>query len=112
MLKAICEINSIPDDDSHAIELNHSSLFAIKKHKKIFIYINRCPHMHVPLNWEPNKFLNNSGDLIQCSTHGALFSIETGECLQGPCLGLNLQTIVYEVKDGKIYIEESDLRQQ
>jgi len=50
--------------------------------------------------------------LIQCSTHGALFNIETGECLQGPCLGQSLQAIAHEVKDGKICIKESDLSKQ
>ncbi len=68
--------------------------------------------MHVPLNWEPNKFLNNGGDLIQCSNHGALFDIESGECLQGPCLGQSLQAIDYEVKEGNICIKESDLKRQ
>lgn len=66
--------------------------------------------MHTPLNWEPGKFLNNGGDLIQCSTHGALFAIENGECLQGPCLGQNLRAIDYDVKNGNIYIKESDLQ--
>ncbi len=112
MLKAICEINSIPDNGSCAVEFDQSSFIVIKKREKIFIYINRCPHMHVPLNWEPNKFLDKSGDLIQCSTHGALFQIETGECLQGPCLGQSLQAIPHKIKDGEICIKESDLRRQ
>lgn len=112
MFKAVCQINSIPENGSHAIEFDQSALFAIKKREQIFIYINRCPHLHTPLNWEPNRFLNNSGDLIQCSTHGALFDIESGECLQGPCLGQSLQAIDYEVKDGNIWIKESDLMRQ
>ena len=112
MLKAICEVDSIPENGCQAIELKQVALFAVKKRKQTFVYINRCPHMHVPLNWEPNKFLNNSGDLIQCSTHGALFKIETGECLQGPCLGQSLQAIAHEVKDEKICIKESDLSRQ
>jgi len=50
--------------------------------------------------------------LIQCSTHGALFNIESGECLQGPCLGQSLQSIDYEIKEGNIYINETDLETQ
>lgn len=109
MLLELCQVQSIPEGASISIELKKSVLFAVKKREQIFLYLNRCPHMHVPLNWEPDKFLNNSGDLIQCSTHGALFSIESGECLQGPCLGQSLQRIVYEIKDGNIYIDETDL---
>ena len=65
--------------------------------------------MYVPLNWEPGRFLNNTGDLIQCSTHGALFAIESGECLQGPCQGESLQKIEYEVKNDILYIDRLNL---
>ena len=60
MLKELCQINSIPEGGSRSFEHFHSALFAIKKGEQIFLYLNRCPHMFVPLNWEPNKFLNNS----------------------------------------------------
>ncbi|MGA1741202.1 MAG: Rieske (2Fe-2S) protein [Pseudohongiellaceae bacterium] len=112
MLVELCQVQSIPEGASRSFELKQSALFAVKKREQIFLYRNRCPHMHVPLNWEPDKFLNNSGDLIQCSTHGALFNIESGECLQGPCLGQSLQSIDYEIKAGNIYINETDLETQ
>lgn len=110
MEKELCQISSIPEGSSRNFEIDQVQLFAVNKAEQIFLYLNRCPHLHVPLNWEPNKFLNNSGDLIQCSTHGALFDIANGECLQGPCQGQSLQAIDYEVKDGNIYIKTSDLK--
>ena len=112
MLLELCQIHSIPEGESRSFELKQSALFAIKKREQIFLYLNRCPHMYVPLNWEPDKFLNNSGDLIQCSTHGALFDIENGECLQGPCAGQSLQAIEYKINEGNIYIDETDLEIQ
>ncbi|MBC67605.1 MAG: Rieske, partial [Acinetobacter sp.] len=45
-------------------------------------------------------------EYIQCSTHGALFSVETGECISGPCLGDFLEKVNLEVhSDGGIYID-------
>jgi nitrite reductase/ring-hydroxylating ferredoxin subunit len=31
--------------------------------------------------------------MIQCATHGALFLIESGECVAGPCAGQSLQAL-------------------
>jgi nitrite reductase/ring-hydroxylating ferredoxin subunit len=44
-----------------------------------------CPHLGIPLNWAPERFLDLDGTLIQCSSHGALFQIDSGECIAGPC---------------------------
>jgi len=34
-----------------------------------------------------------SASLIQCATHGALFLIESGECIAGPCAGQSLTAL-------------------
>ena len=82
-----------------------ADVFAVKKQGRLYLYRNKCPHFHVPLNWEPDRFLDNSGDLIQCSTHGALFAIEDGLCLQGPCPGERLEAIPFELRNGIIYVD-------
>ncbi len=106
----LCAVSSITESCAREFDINDYSLFAVKKRGIIYIYRNRCPHLHVPLNWEPDKFLNNTGELIQCSTHGAVFDISNGECLQGPCLGQSLKRINYKIKGADIYIEESELK--
>lgn len=47
--------------------------------------------------------------MIQCATHGALFEIETGHCIAGPCLGQNLQKIPYLLDNGLIMVDEANL---
>ncbi len=59
----------------------------------MFVYRNRCPHRGVPLEWQPDRFLDPSASLIQCARHGALFLIESGECVAGPCEGETLRAI-------------------
>ena len=43
------------------------------------------PSSGIELNWMPDQFLESGGDLIICSTHGALFKIDDGLCISGPC---------------------------
>jgi nitrite reductase/ring-hydroxylating ferredoxin subunit len=39
---------------------------------------------------------------IQCSTHDALFEIDTGVCIAGPCVGDHLQAVELVIEDGYI----------
>jgi naringenin degradation protein FdeD len=78
--------------------------FLIYHENKVHSYLNRCPHTGVNLDWLPNQFLDSTNEFIQCSTHGALFSIADGECLRGPCVGDQLQIIENKVSEGNIYL--------
>ncbi|MDQ0137619.1 hypothetical protein J2T08_005563 [Neorhizobium galegae] len=35
--------------------------------------------------WKSDVYLNGEGTHLACHSHGALFDIETGECVLGPC---------------------------
>ncbi len=78
--------------------------FLIYHENKVHSYLNRCPHTGVNLDWLPNQFLDSNNEFIQCATHGALFRIEDGRCLQGPCVGDQLQIINNEVIGANIYL--------
>lgn len=75
------------------IEGEVAPCFAVQWEGRQYAYRNSCPHTGAPLNWQPNNFLNFEGDLIQCALHGALFRIEDGVCLHGPCLGRQLERV-------------------
>ena len=67
--------------------------FVIKKEGRFFAYINHCPHTGVPLDWVPDQYLNLDQSYIQCAMHGALFEIETGLCVYGPCINRRLESV-------------------
>lgn len=92
------------------LEVNNHYLFAIKKAGKIYLYWNCCPHLGTPLEWLENQFLDADGALIQCSTHGALFQIENGHCLSGPCRGKYLQKVPFTILNDQIIVEDSLLK--
>lgn len=79
----------------------------MRRSKKVYAYVNSCPHIGVTLNWLPEQFLDSEGELIQCSTHGALFLIETGECISGPCNGQALTSLQVDERNNSIYLIDS-----
>jgi nitrite reductase/ring-hydroxylating ferredoxin subunit len=44
--------------------------------------------------------------LILCAMHGALFEIETGVCVSGPCAGLGLRTLPVRVERGYVLLDD------
>jgi len=78
---------------------------AIRSGKKIFVYINSCPHIGSPLDFTPGDFLDQKKQYILCSTHGALFRIDDGYCISGPCQGKGLEKVETAVNDKNIIIK-------
>ena len=68
-------------------------------------YVNSCPHMRLPLELFPNRFLDENGEQLVCSTHGARFNVSDGECTRGPCRGDVLRCVKITVSDGKIFFD-------
>lgn len=66
-------------------------------------YINRCAHVPVELDWLEGQFFDSSGLYLICSTHGATYHPETGQCVYGPCKGLRLTPVTVQESDGKVY---------
>jgi nitrite reductase/ring-hydroxylating ferredoxin subunit len=81
-----------------------TGLFAIRRGDSVVVYVNSCPHIGVPLDWAPNRFLSTDRRHIVCSTHGALFEIDTGVCTAGPCFGDRLEKVECWVEDGEMSV--------
>ena len=89
----LCRSDALPEGVSRLFERQDTTLFAVRHQGRAYLYVNRCPHRHVPLHWQDGGFLDDSGSLIRCARHGALFLIEDGECVTGPCEGQRLQPV-------------------
>ena len=84
--------------------VDNTQVFIVRLNGELRAYANICPHVGSPLNWKPNDFLDTDGELIQCSTHYALFLPDTGECISGPCVGESLRAFDISEHDGCIYV--------
>ena len=107
----LCQLEDIEDGGSAGftteVDGKTRMLLAARKGKDVFVYINSCPHIGVPLDFHAGKFLSRDRKHIICSTHGALFKIENGLCVLGPCRSAYLKAVVVSVEDGSVLIEEN-----
>ena len=61
--------------------------FAIRFEGQAHAYLNRCAHVAMEMDFQPNQFFDSGGEWLICATHGAMYHPATGECVGGPCRG-------------------------
>jgi len=81
--------------------------FAVRYEGQVHAYLNRCAHQTMELDWKPGRFFDAEGLLLVCSTHGAEYAPDTGDCLAGPCSGPLARLAVTE-RDGCVYLTGQD----
>lgn len=103
----LCAVADIADGASKGFQLDATTaVFAVRYDSGVFVYLNECPHLGVNLDWQEDQFLDSEGHLIECATHGALFEIDTGQCISGPCQGDSLTVIPHRIEDGMIVVDK------
>ena len=104
----LCKEHELPTNTTKSFSINIDEkdleLLILSHEKKIYAYQNHCPHLGIPLNWQPDQFLSLEQTHIQCSTHGALFTFEDGYCVAGPCSGQSLSSLVLEHRNDEIWL--------
>ncbi|OMH32052.1 Rieske 2Fe-2S domain-containing protein [Motiliproteus sp. MSK22-1] len=104
-MQLLCQLDDIKEGHSRGFNIGDIAIIAIIKEQQLYLYRNRCPHRGINLEWLPDQFLDADRQLIQCATHGALFLIHSGQCVQGPCLGQSLEAIPFTVSEGAVFID-------
>ena len=78
--------------------------FVIRHGGRLFAYRNECRHIPMTLDWVENRFLSRDRCYIQCATHGALYQIDTGLCVDGPPAGERLRPLEVVEQAGEIVV--------
>lgn len=76
--------------------------FAIRFEGQPHAYLNRCTHVAMEMDFQPDQFFDASGRWLLCATHGAEYAPDTGECVGGPCRG-GLIKIELSESDGVVH---------
>lgn len=105
----LCAVVEIPDGGTRGFVLPQARLFAVRSGDNVSVYLNRCPHLGIPLQWQKHGFLDNGNAFIRCATHGARFEKHSGLCIQGPCRGESLWQITATINAGNVEIDENEL---
>lgn len=109
--RVICQLAELADPGARGFTMGGGEWplrgFVVRRGATVRAYVNHCPHAGFPLNWQPDRFLAPGGALILCVMHGALFEIDNGHCVSGPCAGLALQSLPVHVRDGCVMLDDS-----
>ena len=76
--------------------------FAIRFKGQVYAYLNRCTHVAMEMDYQPDQFFDDTGRWLLCATHGAAYRPDTGACVGGPCRG-GLVSIALTESDGVVH---------
>ena len=105
--RILCRLEEIPEGGAKGFPAapgGFTGLFAIRRGDRVFVYVNSCPHLGLPLETLPDRFLDTRKQTIICSAHGARFRIEDGFCFTGPCIGEALEPVEALIRDGQVVV--------
>ena len=115
--RVLCRLDDIEDGQAKGFTLGQGQeagqkleareIFVVRAGARAFGYVNSCPHLGTPLDWQGDRFIALESGLIMCATHGALFQIADGFCVDGPCVGESLEPVPVVVDgDGRVRLVE------
>ncbi|WP_421989140.1 Rieske (2Fe-2S) protein [Roseococcus sp.] len=105
--RSLCRLDELPEGESRGFDAapgGFTGLFAIRRGAEVLVYVNSCPHVGVPLELVPHRFLDRKREMIVCAAHGARFRIGDGLCVSGPCIGDLLEAVPVEIVEGEVRV--------
>lgn len=105
---AVAHLDAIEDPGCREFQIGEGDWrfrgFVVRQGNDVYAYRNYCMHVGHPLNWAADSFLTKDRRNIICSSHGAIYEIEGGLGIAGPCSGKRLNALPTEVRDGVIFV--------
>ena len=99
----LCRLSDIPDGGCRGFPDEDPAEFVlVRSGDRVYAYRNCCPHTGAAMEWQRHQFLDLDGRHICCAVHGALFRIEDGYCVSGPCARRSLTAVPVRVQDGLV----------
>ena len=106
MTEVLCRLSDLDATGAKEIIRTEGSIraaiFVIRYKGRVYAYVNSCPHVRLPLNWNDDVFFDAGGQYILCGNHAARFEAATGLCLRGPCKGQSLTPVPVAIEDDNI----------
>ncbi|RVV96844.1 (2Fe-2S)-binding protein [Mesobaculum littorinae] len=95
----VCAASDLGDTPGAALALTVVSdrgrfpLILVRSPAGLRAYVNACPHQYLPLDHRGPQIVTSDGLRLQCTSHAAMFDIETGAGVGGPGLGCSLDPV-------------------
>ena len=112
VLAKLTEISNGQAKGFDPLNNGQDSMFIVRQDDKAYAYVDICPHYgSTTLPWKKDRYLSADNKHIVCAAHRAVFDIQDGTCVNGPCLGQALKKIEIVVSsDHEIRINLDTLR--
>lgn len=106
--QTICALDAVPDGTARGFRLENDAgafldIIIWRDAEALRGFVNQCPHLGLPLETFPDRFLAADGNSLICSAHGAQFDRD-GACFNGPCKGRALVALSLTVMDKHIVL--------
>jgi len=103
----LCALDEIPSPGARGFRFRDGEAmfagFVVRQGEAVFGYVDSCPHAGWPMAGFAGRYLTRDNDLILCGGHAALFRIEDGVCLAGPCPGQILTPWPVRIQAGEVH---------
>jgi nitrite reductase/ring-hydroxylating ferredoxin subunit len=104
----LCPIAMLPENAPKFFAFNASSptpfvYFVVKRGQRLDVFLNRCPHKDLQIGTRDKKPSYSAGE-VTCVQHKAVFSVDTGKCVRGVCVGRSMSRIEVETKNGEVIV--------
>lgn len=105
-LHALCNSRDLTDGGvAVPFDVNYAGqtcrAFAIRYRGLPHAYLNRCAHVAMEMDWQPDRFFDDTGRWLLCATHGAVYEPDTGACKGGALPGRSRQDRIDGVRWGR-----------
>lgn len=111
-MSALCRLSDLAATGAKELVIDDAGrtrrIFVVRHEAGIAAYFNACPHARLPLNSEPDKFLDAARGFLLCMNHGAHFDAATGRCFRGPCKGESLARFPIRIVGEDVFSADPD----
>jgi nitrite reductase/ring-hydroxylating ferredoxin subunit len=100
------KLSSDPSTTDFSVKIKGKIIkgFVVRRGSGFYAYQNLCRHLPVTLDLNDNSFFNHDKTMLQCQMHGALYEMESGLCVGGPCEGARLRSLPLQETDSQLVI--------
>lgn len=105
-MQPACSVADIPTDGAREIFVEGRGVVIVNRDGQYYAYANWCPHLGIELNFMPDQFMDSDNQFLMCANHGALFEVDSGACISGPCSGDHLKPVELTLDGEQILLGE------
>lgn len=106
----LCAVSDLEENVGRSFRSPAGEVILVLRDAQVYAWQNVCPHLGINLEFNPDEFMDCEQHYLLCSNHGALFQVEDGRCVAGPCSGESLLSVPIRVASGEIFLAEDATR--